>query len=50
MTKSKSKKSDKVDKLGKSAYFEQLEPLQLQLNDVARWLQSSGKRPPPPRY
>ena len=44
MSKSKSKKSGKVDKLGKSAYFEQLEPLQLQLNDMARWLQSSGKR------
>ena len=44
MSKSKSKKSGKTDKLGKSAYFEQLEPLQLQLNDMARWLQSSGKR------
>jgi len=44
MSKSKNKKSDKVDKLGKSAYLEQLEPLQLQLNDMARWLQSSGKR------
>ncbi len=47
MTKSNSKKSGKsgkVDKLGKGAYYEQLEPLQLQLNDMARWLQSTGKR------
>ena len=35
-------KSDK--KLGKGEYLEKLAPLQLQLNDVARWLQSSGKR------
>ena len=50
MSKSKSTKSGKTaksgqsDKLGKAAYFEQLEPLQLQLNDVARWLQYTGKR------
>ena len=30
--------------LGKAAYLEQLEPLELQLNDVARWLQHTGKR------
>jgi len=41
MNKSKSSKSDK---LGKAAYSEQLEPLQLQLNDMARWLQHTGKR------
>ena len=31
-------------KLGRSAYLELLAPLQLELNDVARWLQHSGKR------
>jgi polyphosphate kinase 2 len=40
----KSGKSGKSDKLGKAAYYEQLEPLQLQLNDMARWLQHTGKR------
>lgn len=41
MNKSKSSKSDK---LGKNDYYDQLEPLQLELNDVARWLQHTGKR------
>ena len=41
---SKSAKSGKSDKLGKASYYEQLEPLQLQLNDMARWLQFTGKR------
>ena len=41
MTKSKNGKSDK---LGKEEYFEKLAPLQLELNDVARWLQYTGKR------
>ena len=40
----KSGKTSKSDKLGKAAYGEQLEPLQLQLNDMARWLQHTGKR------
>ena len=31
-------------KLGKQAYLEQLAPLQLELNDVARWLQHTGRR------
>jgi polyphosphate kinase len=50
MSKSKSTKSGKTgksgksDRLGKAAYYEQLEPLQLQLNDMARWLQHTGKR------
>ena len=44
MKKSKITKSGKSDKLGKAAYSEQLEPLQLQLNDMARWLQHTGKR------
>lgn len=37
-------KSDKSDTLGKDAYYEQLAALQLDLNDVARWLQHTGKR------
>jgi polyphosphate kinase 2 len=43
-------KSDKSNakagtkKLGKGEYLEKLAPLQLELNDVARWLQSVGKR------
>lgn len=44
---SKAKKSDRPgspDKLGKAAYAEWLGPLQLQLNDMARWLQHTGKR------
>ena len=39
-----SKKSKSADKLGKSAYLDALEPLQLELNRVARWLQHAGKR------
>ncbi|XHS79172.1 polyphosphate kinase 2 [Burkholderiaceae bacterium UC74_6] len=31
-------------KLGKASYLEQLEPLQLELNAAARWLQHTGKR------
>jgi len=45
--KSKHKKSGTIgdfDKLGKGAYGDMLEPLQLQLNDMARWLQHTGKR------
>ncbi len=30
--------------LGKGAYLEQLAPLELELNDMARWLQHSGQR------
>jgi polyphosphate kinase 2 len=40
----KKSKNGMLDKLGKDAYFEQLAPLQLELNDVARWLQHTGKR------
>ena len=32
------------DRLSKDDYDEALEPLQLQINDVARWLQHTGKR------
>jgi polyphosphate kinase 2 len=37
-------KSGKAGKLGKGDYLEQLAALQLELNDVARWLQHTGKR------
>ncbi len=37
-------KNSKTDKLGKNEYYDQLAPLQLELNDVARWLQHTGKR------
>ena len=40
----KKSRNGKLDKLGKDAYFEKLAPLQLELNDVARWLQHTGKR------
>jgi len=42
--KESAKVSAKVRNLGKSEYLELLEPLELQLNDVARWLQHTGKR------
>lgn len=32
------------DTLGKAEYYERLAPLELELNDVARWLQHTGKR------
>jgi len=41
MAKSKNSKSDK---LGKDEYYKKLAALQLELNDVARWLQHTGKR------
>ncbi len=37
-------KGAKTDKLGKDEYYERLGVLQLELNDVARWLQHTGKR------
>ncbi len=40
----KDAKNGKDDRLGKAEYFDALAPLQLQLNDVARWLQHTGKR------
>lgn len=40
----KKSKNNKTDKLGKAEYYERLAPLQLELNDVARWLQHTGKR------
>jgi polyphosphate kinase 2 len=32
------------DTLGKAEYYEKLAPLELELNDVARWLQHTGQR------
>ncbi len=40
----KKSKDGKPDKLGKDDYYERLAPLQLELNDLARWLQFTGKR------
>ena len=39
-----SAKAGKDDKLGKGEYLEKLAPLQVELNEVARWLQHTGKR------
>jgi Polyphosphate kinase 2 (PPK2) len=36
-------KNSKTD-LSKKDYLEKLEPLQLELNQMARWLQATGKR------
>jgi polyphosphate kinase len=47
MAKSKSKKDarpNKTDKLGKGEYLEKLAPLQVELNNVARWLMHTGQR------
>ncbi len=40
----KKSKNGKSDELGKKDFYEKLAPLQLELNDVARWLQHTGKR------
>ena len=40
----KKSKNEKADKLGKDEYYERLAGLQLELNDVARWLRHTGKR------
>ncbi len=34
----------RTDKLGKAEYFEKLAPLELALNQMARWLQHTGRR------
>jgi polyphosphate kinase len=42
---SKSKDANKAEKsLGKGEYLDRLAPLQLELNELARWLQYTGKR------
>ncbi len=38
------KSSSAANKLGKAEYYERLAPLELELNDVARWLQHTGRR------
>ena len=40
----KSNGGQKADLLDKDDYYDRLEPLQLEINDVARWLQHTGKR------
>ncbi len=40
----KKSKNGKPGTLGKSDYFDKLEPLQLELNELARWLVHTGKR------
>jgi polyphosphate kinase len=40
----KAGKSEPGDKLGKAAYAESVEPMQLELNRLAQWLQHTGKR------
>ena len=40
----KAGKGNKSDKLGKGEYDEKLAPLELELNNVSRWLQHTGKR------
>jgi polyphosphate kinase 2 len=44
MAKKKRDKDDGDEKLGKDEYYDRLEALQLELNDLARWLQHTGKR------
>ena len=39
-----SSNASKNSKVGKAEYLEKLAPLQLELNDVARWLQHTGQR------
>jgi polyphosphate kinase len=43
-TAGKGQPADASRRMGKAQYLEQLAPLQLQLNDLARWLQHSGRR------
>jgi polyphosphate kinase len=40
----KSDKSDKSDRLSKSDYLERLQPMQVELNNLGRWLQHTRKR------
>lgn len=44
MKKSKIGNGDRSGKLDKGEYYEKLAALQLELNEVARWLQHTGKR------
>jgi polyphosphate kinase 2 (PPK2 family) len=40
----KKSRNGKPGTLGNNDYFEKLEPLQLELNDLARWLVHTGRR------
>src|SRR5437868_4252320 len=40
----KNKSSSRDHAIGRSEYLERLEPLQLQLTDVARWVEATGQR------
>jgi polyphosphate kinase len=42
--KSKKNGAGNGDRLGKAEYYERLAPMELGLNDLARWLQHTGKR------
>ncbi len=44
MAKGKTANNGKDSRMGKGEYLEKLGPLQLEINDVARWLQHSGRR------
>ena len=44
MGKDKKNSAGKSAKLGKAEYLDRLAPLQIELNDVARWLQHTGRR------
>jgi polyphosphate kinase len=41
---SRKTRSTKSSRIGKAEYYEKLAPMELELNDVARWLQHTGKR------
>ena len=48
MSRKKNKHQDeRPRRMGKAAYLEQLAPLELQLNDLARWLQHMRRNRPP---
>jgi polyphosphate kinase 2 len=38
------KRAGNGDQMGKAEYYDRLAPIELELNDVARWLQHTGKR------
>jgi len=42
--KSKDGSNDRCDRMGKAEYMEKLAPLQLELNRLARWVQTQGQR------
>ena len=38
------KRAGNGNKIGKDEYYQRLAPMELELSDVARWLQHTGKR------